>query len=207
MAHLEDWSVLLLGGVSGTGKSSAAAQIAEQVKCPWLQVDDLRLALQWSNVTLPQNTDDLYFFLKTPNVWKLSPERLCQALIDVGEVMSPAIEIVVDSHIATQVPIIIEGDGILPSLFAREVLQKHYSAGRVRGVFLVESDEEILLDNMRKRGRGIEHMTDAELRTEAHTKWLYGRWLSAEAQRYNLPAIEARPWSTLSERIAKAVSQ
>ncbi len=207
LARLEDWSILLIGGVSGTGKTNAAVQIADQAGCPWLQVDDLRLALQWSNVTLPQGTDDLYFFLKTPNVWHLPPERLCQALIAVGEVMAPALEVVVESHIATQLPILLEGDGILPSLFAREALQKHMSAGRVRGAFLIESDEETLFDNMLKRDRGIVDMTDAELRTEAHAKWLYGRWLIDEAQRYGLPIIESRPWSTLPRRILKAVHQ
>jgi 2-phosphoglycerate kinase len=207
MARLEEWSVLLLGGVSGTGKTNAARQIADQAECPWLQVDDLRLALQWSNVTLPQSTDDLYFFLKTPNVWNLPPERLCQALINVGEVMSPAIEIVIESHIATQLPLLIEGDGILPSLFARESLQKHINVGRVRGAFLIESDEKALLENMLKRNRGIGDMTDAELRTEAHAKWLYGRWLINETQRYGLLVIESRPWSTLTKRILKAVCQ
>src|SRR5260370_10833948 len=175
MARLDDWNILLIGGVSGTGKTNAAVQIADQAGCPWLQVDDLRLGLQWSNVTLPQGADDLYFFLKTPNVWHLPPERLCQALIAVGEVMAPALEVVVESHIATQLPILLEGDGILPSLFAREALQKHMSAGRVRGAFLIESDEETLFDNMLKRDRGIVDMTDAELRTKPLATWLFGR--------------------------------
>lgn len=198
---------MLIGGVSGTGKTSVAVQIAKQVGYPWLQVDDLRLALQRSNVTLPQGTDDLYFFLKTPNVWSLPSERLCQALIAVGEVMAPAIEVIIESHIATQLPILIEGDGILPSFFARESLQKQISAGRVRGVFLIEPDEAKLLNNILKRNRSIDHMADAELRTEAHAKWLYGRWLIDEAQRYGLPLIEPRPWSTLPKRILKAVQQ
>lgn len=205
MAHLEDWSILLIGGVSGTGKTNAAVQIAFQAGCPWLQVDDLRLALQRSNVTLPQSTDDLYFFLKTPQVWSLPPERLCQALVAVGEVMAPAIEVVSESHIATQLPIVIEGDGVLPSVFAREALQRDIRMGRVRGAFLIEPDEEKLLENLLKRHRGIDHMTETELRTEAHAKWLFGHWLIKEAQRYGLPVIESRPWSTLPRRLLKAI--
>ena len=54
---------------------------------------------------------------------------------------------------------------------------------------LIESDEKNLLENMLKRNRGIGDMTDAELHTEAHAKWLYGRWLIDEAQRYGLPVI------------------
>jgi len=205
MARLENWSILLLGGASGTGKTNAAVQIADQAGCPWLQVDDLRLAFQRSNVTLPQGTDALYFFLKTPNVWQLPPEHLCQALVAVGEVMAPAVEVVIENHIATQLPLIIEGDGILPSLFGRRALQEHISVGRVRGAFLIESDEKKLFDALLKRGRGINEMSDTELHTQAHAKWLYGRWLIDEAQHYGLPVLEALPWSTLPRRIVRAV--
>ena len=53
------WWVLVVLGASGTGKSTAAQQIARAVGATWLQVDDLRLALQFSRVALPQGTDQL----------------------------------------------------------------------------------------------------------------------------------------------------
>lgn len=55
-------TVLLIGGASGTGKSTVAHQLGLQPGIPWLQVDDLRLALERSRVTLPENTAALYFF-------------------------------------------------------------------------------------------------------------------------------------------------
>ena len=96
--HRTDWMVLLIGGPSGVGKTIVAKQIGLRFGIPWLQVDDLRLALQWSRVTLPQNTEALYFFEKTPHVWQLPAECLCDGLIALGQVMSPALEIVIANH-------------------------------------------------------------------------------------------------------------
>ncbi len=203
MALKRNWKVLLIGGSSGAGKTIISERIGLLLGISWLQVDDLRLALQWSHVTLPENTDALYQFL-SPSAWQLTPEQFCQGLIAVGEVMLPAIEIVIDSHIATNAPIIIEGDGILPSLFARPLVQKHGQSGQVRAVFLKESEEEIIYANMLARGRGAERLLEAELRTEARAKWLFGQWLSEQANCYGYPTLEARPWETLMDRVLAA---
>jgi 2-phosphoglycerate kinase len=201
-----DWRVLLIGGQSGAGKSVAAAAIGRECGIPWLQVDDFRLALQRSQVTLPRATAALYFFDETPAVWRLSPERLRDALIAIGEVMAPAIEIVTGNHVAIAAPAVIEGDGILPSFFTRPAVHELVAVGQVRGVFLVEPDESALFANMLARGRGLDGRDDAGLRVEARAKWLYGQWLAAEAQRFGLPVLAPRPWATLVKRILAAVS-
>ena len=195
------WTVLLLGGPSGVGKSRVARQIGLHFGIPWLEVDDLRLAFQHSHVSLPQRTEELYFFTDTPNVWQLEPERLLAGLIATGEVMSSAIEIVVANHCDNAGPIIIEGDGILPTLFDRPLICQYIKSGQVKGVFLVEPNEEILLANMVARGRGITERSMSELRTEARAKWLYGQWLTEQASHYSLLVLEPRQWDTLAERI------
>lgn len=198
--YRRDWKVLLIGGSSGVGKTAISREIGLRFGVPWLQVDDLRLAFQWSHVALTEHSNALYLF-QNPDAWQLPPEQFCQGLIAVGEAMSPAIEIVIDNHVATDAPIVIEGDGILPSLFARQIVQKHMQSGHVRGVFLLESDEKVLYANMLARGRGVEAMPESELRTEARAKWLYGQWLAEQANRFGIPALEARPWTTLLDRV------
>jgi len=193
--------VLLLGGPSGVGKTIVARQLGLRLGISWLQVDDLRLALQWSRVTFPRETAALYFFEETPGIWNLPPERLRDGLIAVGEVISPAIEVVITNHVDTKAPIIIEGDGILPSLFARPEVRDRAAGGHGRAVFLVEPEEEMLFTNTLARRRGIAERTENELRTEARAKWLYGQWLTSEAQHYGMPVLESRPWSTLLERL------
>jgi len=192
---------LLIGGPSGVGKSMVARQIGLRFGLPWLEVDDLRLAFQHSQVTLPQRTEDLYFFTDTPDIWQLTPERLCNALIATGEVMLPAIEVVVANHCDNAGAAIVEGDGILPTLFARPLMQQYMLNEQVKAVFLVEPNEEMLFANMVARGRGIAERAESQLRTEARAKWLYGQWLIEEAHRYNLPVVTPRPWETLVERI------
>ncbi|MDQ3693460.1 MAG: hypothetical protein M3464_07515 [Chloroflexota bacterium] len=203
-----DWQVLLIGGPSGVGKSSAAKRMALRFGVPWLQVDDFRLALEWSRVTLPrpEDTAALYFFAETPGVWRLPPQRLRDAFVGVGEAMSPAIAKVVTNHVATADPIVLEGDGILPSLLSRPDVRAFATGGRVRAVFVVEPEEDAILTNMAARGRGITEFTAAELRTHAMAKWSYGQWLADTALRYGMPVLESRPWATLVDRIVAASS-
>lgn len=128
------WSVLLIGGASGCGKTTAAERIGRRFGRPWLQVDDLRLAAQFGVPLAPAARADLRFFLDTPAVWQRSPTTLRDRLIAIGAALIPAIEVVVEHHVATAKPLIIEGDGLLPGLFARPALRDHVAAGLVRGV-------------------------------------------------------------------------
>lgn len=196
-----EWAVLLIGGSSGTGKTLLAKQSGLRLGISWFQVDDLRLALQRSRVILPEHTEALYFFDETPHVWELPAERLRDALIAVGQVMAPALEVMIENHVDTAAPVIIEGDAILPSLLARPSVQDRAANGNVRAVFLVEPEEDAIFANMVARNRRIAARTETELRTEARAKWLFGRWLADDAARYNLPVVEPRPWLTLLERV------
>ncbi len=209
-----NWLVLLIGGPSGVGKSVVARQLGRQFSISWLQVDDVRLAFQRSHVTLPEKTSELYFFEETPHIWRLPPERLRDGLIAVGQIMMPALEIVIENHVDTLAPIIIEGDGILPALLARPAVRDRAIDGQMRAIFLIESEESAMLANIEVRRQGISddvmwrrgnpEQTGEEVRTEARAKWLYGQWLADEARRQGLPVLEPRPWSTLIQRMMES---
>ena len=113
--------------------------------------------------------------------------------------MSAPLEVVIENHVDQDIPIVIDGDGILPALLSRPSVVER--ARMVRTVFLVEPDESQVLANMPVRGRHPEGITQDELRNEARAKWLYGQWLAQEAARYNLPVIQPRPWETLVQRL------
>ena len=147
-----DWVVLLIGGPSGVGKSMAAKQIALRFQVPWLQVDDLRLALQWSQVRLPdpEDTRKPYVF-DAPDVWRLPPERLCDGFVGVGEALSTAIAKVITNHVATDEPVVLEGDGIIPALLARSDVRQYWSGERVRAAFVAPPAEDEIFANMLAR--------------------------------------------------------
>lgn len=175
---------------------------------PWLQVDDLRLAFQRSQVTLPEHTDELYFFDnlgEKPHIWTLPPDKLRDALIATGQAMSDAIAAVAENHLAQQDPVILEGDGILPSIINRPALRPWFDEGQLRIVFIVESDQDQLLANIQQRNRGLDRAALGDVESEAEAKWLFGNWLMKEANRFGLPVVEGRPWDTLIERVSRAV--
>jgi 2-phosphoglycerate kinase len=206
VARQTNGMVLLIGGASGVGKSVVANQLGLRLGASWLHVDDLRLAFQRSRVMLPERTEALYFFEEKPEIWTMPPELLRDGLIGVGQVLSPALEVIIENHVDTVAPVVIEGDAILPSLLSRPTVRDRVSDGHVQAVFLVETEEEVVFANIVARDRGMGGRREAELRTEARAKWLYGQWLADEAHRYGLPVLEPRPWSTLVERILAARS-
>lgn len=201
------WYVLLVGGHSSVGKTIVSKRIGLSLSIPWMQADDLRLAFHRASASLPEGTDDLYFFDDTPDVWQREPKELCDALIAMGEALSAPLEVVIENHVDTCAPIVLEGDSILPSLYSRPPVIERAATGAIQAVFLIEPDEPVILANIVERGRGIGVQTQKELRTEARAKWLFGQWLTREAARYNLPVMEPRPWETLVERLLEQLGQ
>jgi 2-phosphoglycerate kinase len=203
---LRDWTVLLIGGPSSVGKSSAAKRIARQVGADWLQVDDLRLALQASGISLPSpdDTRKLSFFVETPDVWRLPPERLRDGFVGVGEALSPAVAKVVTNHLALADPMVLEGDGLLPSLLAHPEVRHWDTGDQLRAVFVAEPFEGMILANMLARERGTSGRSPEELSVNARASWLFGQWLADEARRRHLPVVESQPLETLVDRILEA---
>ena len=116
MSKKARWTILLIGGCSGTGKTRLAPFIAHYFNVSLAQTDDYRMALQ--RITSPDTHPELHYFISSPGiakegVWKSSPEVLCEALINVNKIVSRALEPVISHHISTGNPIVLEGDGIL----------------------------------------------------------------------------------------------
>ena len=195
---VKDWTVLLIGGHSGAGKTAVAERIGLSLGIPWIMADDLRLAFQRSRARLPGDADALYFD-KSPDYWRRPAEEQRDALIAVGEAMSPALEVVVENHVDQSAPCVIEGADVLPSLLSRPPVRERREA--VRAVFLVEPDEAAILAAVAARGREFVGRADAELTEAVRARWLFGQRLSEEAAHYRLPVVEPRPWATLVERI------
>lgn len=200
--------VLLIGGVSGAGKTTVAIEIGRRLGVPWLMVDDLRLAFQNSRAILPDNPQALYYFTeqREPPVWSDPPERVRDGLIAIGEVLAPALEAVVATHQLGAHPVIIEGDGILPTLMRRPAMRRRDVRTGLRLVFIIEPDEDVLWSNTLVRAHGIDGRSEAELRNEVHARWLFGEWLRAEADRRGLPVLESQPWETLADRILQTAA-
>lgn len=179
------WRVLLLGGASGIGKSSVAQRLGQRLGVPWLQVDDFRLAFERVGFPVPDSA--LVSTFDGPG-----------GLVEVGNLLAPAIEVVIGNHVDQRTPAILEGDALLPSLFERPSVRRNAEGGWLRAVFLHEPEEATIHASMQARAVG---RTDP---AHARKNWHYGHWLRQEAERYGLPTLPARPWQTLEDRILAA---
>lgn len=202
------FGVLLLGGCSGTGKSTLAAQLGRRFGVSWCQVDDVRLALQ--QVTAPETHPALHYFVRVPGealpaIWRRDPAELCAGLIGVGEVVCQALEVIVSHHLATASPIILEGDGIMPAFVARWLAEGQRMRLPIRGVLLDEADQGNLREAMLMRSRGMQGWNEADVQAQVEMYWRYARWLATEANRHGVAVIAARPFASQFDRIVEAL--
>ncbi len=209
--HQDEWKILLIAGSSGVGKTVIAQGLARQLSIPLLLVDDVRLALQ--QVTTHVQQPGLHIFLNyQAEQWRRA-ESIRDDWITIGQAMIPPLKVIMAHHIV--VPsvgsIIIEGDGILPSLATSQTFTdlRHFSGleinHEIRAVFIIEPDEEQILRNLQTRGRGFETWGEEEQRAFGHASWLFGQWLLQDAQAHYLPVLAARPYDSLLERILAVI--
>ena len=206
-----DWQVILIGGNSGAGKTYIAHELVRQLGVSNLQVDDIRIGIQ--QVTTPIEQPDLHVFLNyTSKQWE-QPEKIVKDWIRVGTVMAKPLQAIIEHHIAAPLSgkVIIEGDGILPELanqniFANETGQVELGKSReMRLAFLIEDNEERILENLRKRGRGFDRTRIDLQNAFAHASWLYGQWLSQEAKSRNIAVVSSHPNGTAIERVLESI--
>jgi 2-phosphoglycerate kinase len=149
------WRVLLLGGASGAGKTVLAQSFARHYGVSLLLVDDVRLALQ--QVATPKRQPALHYFLTTPDVWRRPAEELLAGFVGVANALASALGVIVAHHLIVDGagPLIIEGDGIAPSLMGEQspVLQHIPDAALLRNVRALILDEPDEADSLIPRRR------------------------------------------------------
>jgi 2-phosphoglycerate kinase len=191
-----NWKVLLIGGSSGVGKTVVARELANYLSLSLLLLDDVRLALQ--QATSNKTNPELHVFLNYETEQWRNSESIYADWVTVGQAMVKPLNAIISHHIV--VPdvgaIIIEGDGILP------IASNYFLEPKdVCTVFIVEQNEKQLLHNLQSRGRGFNDWDKMEQEGFAHASWLYGQWLAQEANKLELPVINAQPQKTILERV------
>jgi hypothetical protein len=193
------WEVLLIGGASGTGKTSIAYRLAHHFAIGITAMDDFQVILE--RMTTPEQQPVLHFWRTHPAPGTLTAEEIMQQGLEVSRAMTPALEAVIGDHLDTKVPIVLEGDFIAPMLAAQPSFDGQSNAGRVRAAFLYEPDERQIRENFSRRE------PEAGLQAKrARVSWLQGQWLAQECGRIGMPALSARPWQTLFSRVLEAVA-
>lgn len=185
--------VLLIGGGSNLGKTTAAAQVAVELGAAHIEVDELRDELDGTS-------GDPF---STPDVWLRPVDELFQGLVEstsgiVGELVR-----LIERHAAGGGAAIIEGQGIEPN-----VLGLIDPGSDVRSVFVIEADPSRIATTLRGRdSAGAERyrlLSHVEQQAVIAMNVRYNEWLQAEAKQHGLPWVASQPWSTLAHRILGA---
>ncbi len=180
------WTVLLIGGASGVGKTSVSYRVAQHFGVGITEVDDFQVILE--KMTTPEQLPALHFWNTLPDPMSLSPKEIFEQGLEIGEVLTPALEAVIDNHIESQQPIVLDGDFIHP------ILATYHD--QVRAVFIYEPDEAQIVANFLSR-----EPEEGSQDFRARVSWLKGEWLKQEADRLGVTVLKSRPWDTLLSRL------
>jgi ribose 1,5-bisphosphokinase PhnN len=209
------WQVLLIGGPSGVGKTYAAREVAKRTGVSVLLADDVRLAFQ--RLVDRRQMPRLHRFLDPHDPVWASPEGFRDGLIDVGRILSFALNAVIDHHLepaADAGRVIIEGDVVLPELARAD--------RRVRTVMVLEPMAQVLRQRMLERARGTRTngharnghgmgergpsaIVPARLDLQARGSALFSRWLEQEAAAHGVPTVRSAPLPSLPDRLLEAI--
>jgi 2-phosphoglycerate kinase len=186
-----NWTVLLIGGASGTGKSSIAYEIAQFYGVNVLEIDDVHLAIE--AVTTRESFPAIHYWSTGVNWEHIGVDGNVNWLTDVGKEILPVLKKLIERHIEDKVPIIIEGDFIHP-----EIIQ-FFDQPDVKAIFVNEPDIHQIMQNYFAREGGDLQQYRAEISIA------YGRWIAETCNQNGIQVIEARPWNTALERISESL--
>ncbi len=191
MNNDRNWTVLFIGGASGTGKSSIAYEIARFYGVNVLEVDDVHLSVE--TVTTKEQYPAIHYW-NTGVDWKnIGVDGNVNWLIDVGKEMIPVLKELANRHIEDKVPIIIEGDFINPDFTIS------FDNPEVKSIFVNESDMNQILQNyLSREADDLQHY-------RAEISIAYGKWITDTCNQNNIRVIESRPWDTVLTRTIKSL--
>ena len=180
--------VLVVGGPSNVGKTTAASTIGQALMCSLFHVDDLARA----------SSDPALAFERYENTWSKPPHVLCLLLIRKGEALWPELQSRIAASSAPDRTTIFEGEG--PSPAALSGLRSLY----VRPAFIVERDAARLHETLWSRSAKYRALPEGHRKNVVGMNVQYAEWLIHECEGAAMPYLPSQPWNTLSQRLARA---
>jgi 2-phosphoglycerate kinase len=185
-----NWDILLIGGASGTGKTSVSCPLARFYNIDLVRVDDFQVLLK--AMTTPDGLPSIHYWRTHPDWQSEGVDATVSQLIDVGRAMIPGLEAVIEDHIVENIPMILEGDFILPELCAS------MTHPRVKSIFIIEPSKEQILQNYLDREGSFQEY-------RAAVSYSYSNWLQDSCSNLGIPVVTSRPWHDLLERVIASI--
>lgn len=191
MESSRDWTVLFIGGASGSGKSSAAHELGRLYGVNVMRAGDVFRAVR--AMTSKEAYPAIHYWSNGINWMDIGVNGNVQWLFDVSKELVFGLKAIVESHLGDDMPIIIEGDFLNPQFTAS------FENTKVKSIFIHEPDKNQLLNNYLAREGGEPQDFRADISVE------YGKQLSEVCINLGIKVIEARPWNTIVLRILEHI--
>lgn len=191
MNNDRNWTVLFIGGASGTGKSSIAYEIARYYGVNVLEIDDIYLSVE--TVTSKERFPAIHYWNTGVNWKDIGVESNVDWLIDVSKEMIPVLKELVNRHLEDKLPVIIEGDFIYPEF------TQSFENAEVKSIFVNETDMNQIIQNyLSREGGDLQHY-------RAEISIAYGKWIAETCNQNGIRLIESRPWDTVLSRALESL--
>ncbi len=185
-----NWTVLFIGGASGMGKSSVAYDLARSYKVNVMEADDICQAVK--AMTTKELLPAIHYWSSGIDWMDIGVSGNVKWLIDVSKEMIPGIKAIVENHIESGVPVIIEGDFVHPELTVS------FENPKVKSIYINEPDKNQILQNyLAREGGELQHFR-ADISIE------YGAWLVDTCEKLGIRVVESRPWNSVVNRIIES---
>jgi 2-phosphoglycerate kinase len=185
------WTVTLVCGAAGVGKSSVATALARRYGTPLAEVDDIVTAVK--ALTTAEQLPLLHYWDTHPEAGSWAPGRIAELHLAVADMLRPALLAVIADHLDFRAPVVVEGDYLVPELASG-------FGCAVRAVIVDEPDEDRIVTNYRSR-----EPHHGEQRGRARVSTLVGARLVERAARCRVPVVPARPWTDVLDRVDAAL--
>ena len=184
-------AVILIGGSSNVGKTTAARSVAATLGADCVSIDDcIPVGLRASN----RFHDDA--------IWDSDPDVLLGALRAHTAALASTVRELVEHARVSDATVVIEGEGIEPRLTTG------WDEFDIRAVFVVETSVERLRATLAARdspgARRYRELPDAAQHVIASMNAGYGEFIRAEAEATQHAWVSSQPWSTLAARVLAA---
>ena len=190
--------LILIGGSSGSGKSTTARLLAKELDAGWLQVDTLWVALQGAFAS----DEAVSRLLQVDRRLRESDEpaqTLVEHQIAAGRFVCSVIPKALWAELQAHDTLVADGAWLLPEFAANLKIE----GATVFGAYLQEPDAVAVrraLDSRR-----VSKQPQRWHAQVANVSWAYGNWLAEEARRFGLPVVAARPRGSLVARLRTAL--
>jgi 2-phosphoglycerate kinase len=189
--------IILIGGASCVGKSSVSYTISKMLGIGVTEVDDFQVVLE--AMTNEKDYPVIHYWNNHfEEAIKLPEKKKVEIMINYANTMSIALEKVIENHLESNRPLLLDGDFITPALSVRKRYGEQLRDDKIKSIFIVETEEEQIQKNLFNREGYYQN-------DRARTNWLYNEWIKEQADVYPIKIVAARPWDSVINRVCKSL--